>query len=81
MTRKTQVTCDGCGEAKTIAIDKRVPDGWKEVTLSWTGLRGYPSNLDDGLSEYDLCSCCARHLVDQMFPSRWPRAKKDEAKE
>lgn len=72
MSRKTQWLCDGCDKAALSDLG-RAPDGWHEVSVKWSGLGGYPSNLPDEEVLSDLCPACAREYSRQIRPRTWPR--------
>jgi len=75
MRQKTQWICDGCGETAVTARDK-TPGNWHQVTVTWTGLKGYPSSIEDGTSASDLCGDCSSALANHVRPHCWPRLSK-----
>lgn len=75
MARRTQWTCDGCGET-AISPQDRQPDNWHQASVTWSGLESYPSNLKDGGTTADLCGRCAKHLAQTIRPTTWSRAAK-----
>lgn len=78
MGQKTQWSCDGCGETAVTAREKN-PDNWHQVTITWTGLAGYPSCEKDGGVTADLCGYCSKKLAGHIRPHSWPKHAKAEA--
>lgn len=74
MSSRVIITCDGCGDERV--RNASVGTDWKQVTISLSGFKGYPTcaSMDPDESEYDLCPQCARRLWLEARPLSWARA-------
>lgn len=82
MTEMRLFICDGCDEKRTTSLSGPAISGedWHAVSLHWSGLSGYPTNLKDGGYEVHLCKMCSARFKDRIeFPRLWPRVAKSEA--
>ena len=65
MTRRINVTCDGCGATGGGSVIDKLGSGWSTVEISqiWPGIIEKPPAL------FDLCAHCS----ERVLPNSWPR--------
>ena len=72
MAKEVKWTCDGCDKGRTTQRADILPEDWRNITVTLSGIK-----VQDGETEesYDLCKTCQGMLIGRANPKGWARCR------